>query len=201
MSKSIKGSGLRDQLVLRDVAREAIHAQTDKDQAKESASSVADHFLICAKHYGLDYEAFLAACKAEEQFMKSPEAKADQWDKIPDVWKQTKSNIKRAMEAGIDPNNYDTMRKYRDALNEHRKENAKDETQKAAEQTSESLQSMDTGLAQVVAAIAATVEKTPENKVDEAKAQLEQVLENLRVLNELVPAKPKRKKASKKKVV
>lgn len=58
---------------------------------------------------------FLKLCRAEEEWVTSPEANQTRMDRIPDAWVQAKSNIKRAWERGLKPTDYPSLSKYRKA--------------------------------------------------------------------------------------
>ncbi len=60
-------------------------------------------------------EQFLKLCREQEEWVTSPEANQTRMDRIPEAWVQAKSNIKRAWEKGLSPNDYPSLSKYRKA--------------------------------------------------------------------------------------
>ncbi len=58
---------------------------------------------------------FLKLCREQEEWVTSPEANQTRMDRIPEAWVQAKSNIKRAWEKGLNPNDYPSLSKYRKA--------------------------------------------------------------------------------------
>ena len=107
-------------LTFNDVILEAVGAQAEMDSIR---GSVSDHLLTVAKTIK-GIEPFLEKCKLAEEFIRSGKAKANQLgekDSLPRCWTQAKSNIKKALEAGINIKQYDTESALRKKLNDVRK--------------------------------------------------------------------------------
>lgn len=205
MSKSnevVKGTGLTGGITFRDVAREAIQAQTLKEDAKLAGDSMSDHFLLAAQTYSHGknlkdekartklVESLVSIIVAEEKFMKSENCPTvDRWDKIPPAWSQCKSNIKKGIEAGFNPSDYKTMSKYRKALNDFRKGNKPDEGEKATDQAQE-VNASNPEIGQRMLALLAMVEGTTADQQAGVVEVLDKTLAEIKVLRQLVPTKP-----------
>jgi len=212
MSKAkdkLQGTGLRGQITFRDVAREAIHAQTAKDEAREAGVSMADHFLMAAQGYseGINLkdedsrkklvEKVVAAIETESAFMKSENCPiVDRWDKVPDAWTQCKSNVKKGIEAGFNPCDYKSMSKYRKALNDYRKAEQGEGGQTAADNAKD-IAAANPEIGQRLLALVGTVEGTTAEQQPDVLALLDKVIEDIKVLRHLVPVTPSRPKSAK----
>lgn len=78
-------------------------------------------------HISLDErsaEGFVDACKMHEDFIKSKDAMSNQCDKLPRCWTQAKSNIKAAINFGIDLASYASESALRKAVAKMRKAQA-----------------------------------------------------------------------------
>lgn len=205
-------TGLSGTITFRDVAREAIQAQTLKDDAKEAGNSMADHFLNAAQNYtgGVDLtneearkelvEKLIALIETESAYMKSENCPiADRWDKVPDAWTQCKSNVKKGIEAGINPSDFKTMSKYRKALNDHRKAEKGEGGQTAADNAKD-VSAANPEIGQRLLALVGIVEGTTTEQEADMLALLDKTIADAKVLRQLVPVKPTKpaKPASKK---
>jgi hypothetical protein len=204
MSKKIdtKGTGLQNTITFRDVAFEALDAQTAHEDAKDAKVSVADHFLKAAQTYGMDAEKVLKRIVDEEVYMKSENCPVNRrWDKIPAVWVQCKSNIKKGIEAGIDPTKFETMSKYRKSLNEKRAADKPKTDAETALGEAADISSVNPELGQTLQALMASVAGTTEEQQPDVLKVLQSAIQDIKVLRALVPEKPAKtsKKATSKK--
>jgi hypothetical protein len=78
------------------------------------ATNLADSMFRLAKECK-DVAEFLNNCKVQEDWVVSPEACQSRVYQIPAHWTQAKSNIKRGMELGLNPNDYPSLSKFRKA--------------------------------------------------------------------------------------
>lgn len=102
---------------------EAVKVQRGVDK---KVSTVSNSLLDVAKAYQerktignvneSNSDKFLAGCDTEETFIKSKEAGHQQVDKLPRCWTQAKSNIKAAINYGIDLKDYTSESALRKAV-------------------------------------------------------------------------------------
>lgn len=84
----------------------------------KQTGDVSNKLLVCARVYqkhdtiGVTSEgnsdSFIDACKLHEDYIKSNEARDNKVDKLPRCWTQAKSNIKAALNYGIDLSKYES---------------------------------------------------------------------------------------------
>lgn len=92
-------SAVQSQIVL---DKDKVAANEILDRMKDERTSVANQLLRAAQAFTIGKKFNLSAwetwCQQQETFIKSPEAGEYKVEKIPHVWSQAKSNIKRAYE-------------------------------------------------------------------------------------------------------
>lgn len=207
IAKGVKG------LTYRGVMLEAsMAAVTGKVAARESGT-VSEHMLILLK--GADtLESFLKACSDTEKYIKSEPGMADvrtaledvqsdvkQADidavvgEVPDSWRQAKSDIKRAWEAGLPVKTYATKRQLKDALNAKRKE-AKSPAAKRQETAKVIIRKSIPKSAKLLIALSHLTEALhalPEKEQDKIAATIEGTAKEYAALaKKLVPVAPKK---------
>lgn len=114
---------------------------------------------------------FLTACKVAEDYIKSDSARSLKVEKLPRCWTQAKSNIKAAIEFGIDLGQYNTESALRKAVNEARK------AAKGIDKVALELKAFDK-----------TIKALPEDVALDLLAQLKELAEE--AISELVPVEP-----------
>jgi len=196
---------------LEGVAIECIHFTTAREDIKTQQGTLSDHFMSAAQVYikapkkGEEMQEdhpFLVACEKVESFMKSEAAGINQWDKIPAVWSQLKSNMKAAFNLGMDINAFDTESSMRKELNERRKAK-KAETvspeQKALEQAQEAVSELvekgDTALSQRIFAIVEACRKATPDQLDDVIAVLDSATSDIKAILAVTAELPKAKQA------
>ena len=100
---------------MRDLIIDSVKAQRSADKA---AGSISNKLLVLAVAFqeaktigkvskdDSAGEGFVLACKGHEDFIRSSDAKRSQVDKLPRCWTQAKSNIKAAINLGLDLTKY-----------------------------------------------------------------------------------------------
>lgn len=114
-------------VTMRDLILEAVKTQT---AVSKREGFVSDKLLKLAKPFqdkvsiGTYNEAsadgFLDACKEQESFIRSKEARGQQVDKLPRCWTQAKSNIKAAMIHGLKLSDFNSESALRKAVSKAR---------------------------------------------------------------------------------
>lgn len=195
-SRTTKPASLTgDHYTLAQVAVEAIHFATEDEMLKTKKSTIADHFMSAATMYITEKPTgeempkdhpFLVACKEQETFSKSAAAGENQWDTIPRVWTQLKSNIKQAYNNGIDINDYDSENSVREELNKRRKEaKEKGENNQESEALTDLAETASQPLSQRVFAIAQMCKDLTEAQEQDVLRILDDAIENITVMKEL----------------
>lgn len=96
---------------LRDLMCEAVKVDRTIDFL---TGKIAEHLHGFAKK-AKDLDAFLNACTAEEEWIKTADAGELRIEKLPKCWSQAKSDIKGAWKRGINPNQHPTYSKLKAA--------------------------------------------------------------------------------------
>lgn len=189
-----KASITGDHFTLAQVAPMCIGFQTEYEMLNAKKASIADCFMDAAKIYITDKpkgkmendHPFLLACKSQEEFSKSGEAKANQWDKIPANWSQMKSNIKAAYNKGIDVNDYKTEASLREDLNKIRKAEKGEKVDQVEDSLTDATEGASPELTQRLFAINNLCKGLSEAQTDDAIRSLDEAIQAIAIMKELV---------------
>ena len=198
-----------NKLTMRDVILEASQATQGIEDHKKGiqnlTSSVSNHLLTCAKGIGSsDVEGedksslFMAACTVQESFIKSDEAGKDKLDKLPRCWINPKSNIKAAIDLGVDLDKYLTESDLRKDLTKLRQaqevlEGEESETVDPMPQAIvDSENHVFTSRVNALLAELAIASKLDDDVIDTVVDELENTIETIKILIHLVPQKPEK---------
>ncbi len=186
-----------DHFTLEQVANECVFFQTENEELQVKKSTVADHFMSAAKLYIQDKNTtgedmakdhpFLVACKDQENLSKSSAAGVNQWDVVPSVWTQIKSNIKAAYNMGMDVSSYEKEGALRKDLNEARKEKKKaEEGETQVDQAlSDAVEGLNPEVSLRIFALVQMSKDVTEAQSDEIVRVLDEAIDTVNIMKEL----------------